>query len=526
MSKLSFNLLFKVSFMKKINLHDNIKFILVFSISVLLFTFSEFNKSNYAHPKFELAFLILILIIGIILIQFYSKNKEDIVKITFITILIFGFLCAFTTPIMDTPDELYHFYRSELTSEGILFSSNTNDHIDTIGTVDEFNKTVKHEKHGQPVGFTVFESNTDTSPINISKTDFYMPFMHNSFIGYLPQAIGILIAKLFDLNAIWLVWLGRLCNVLFYDILVSYAIKKTPIFKIPISLVAAMPMSIYMASSLSIDATVNGLGILAIAFALYMYKSEKSLEIKDILLFDIIVFLCGTCKITYILLIFLVLLIPISKFKNKKEYLLTIFSSITGVLLIFYLYTCYVSHAMNLPTLEMFFSQSANTGNSSINTGNSNSLTSKFSIKNLDFLIRSEIFGFYEQCVRLFTFGWLTYTSQILSTFSLIYYGLIGFFYPENSEINLKYKIISFLVILIIYSATFFAMIDYSLYHCPDATLIQGVQGRYFIPLLSLMPLVFNINKNKRFKNMDLWIFTVLLIILSSFVMLTIVFYY
>ena len=259
--------------MKKINLHDNIKFILVFSISVLLFTFCEFNKSNYAHPKFELAFLILILIIGIILIQFYSKNKEDIVKITFITILIFGFLCAFTTPIMDAPDELYHFYRSELTSEGILFSSNTNDFIDTIGTVDEFNKTVKHEKHGQPVGFTVFESNTDTSPINISKTDFYMPFMHNSFIGYLPQAIGILIAKLFDLNAIWLVWLGRLCNVLFYDILVSYAIKKTPIFKIPISLVAAMPMSIYMASSLSIDATVNGLGILAIAFALYMYIS-------------------------------------------------------------------------------------------------------------------------------------------------------------------------------------------------------------------------------------------------------------
>ena len=68
--------------------------------------------------------------------------------------------------------------------------------------MDEFNKTVKHEKHGQAVGFTVFESNADTAPINISKTDFYMPFLHNSFIGYLPQAIGILIAKLSDLNAI------------------------------------------------------------------------------------------------------------------------------------------------------------------------------------------------------------------------------------------------------------------------------------------------------------------------------------
>ena len=328
------------------------------------------------------------------------------------------------------------------------------------------------------------------------------------------------------MNAVWLVWLGRLCNVLFYDILVSYAIKKTPIFKIPIALVATMPMSIYLASSLSIDATVNGLGILAIAFALYMYKSEKSLEIKDILLFDIIVFLCGTCKITYIALIFLVLLIPMSKFKNKKDYLLTIFSSIMGILLIFYLYTCYVSHAMNLPTLEMFFNQPTSNGNSSITTDNSNSLTSESSIKNLKFLIKSEIFGFYEQCVRLFTFGWLTYNSPILYNFSLIYYGLIGFFYPENSKINLKHRIIPFLVILIIYSATFFALIDYSLYHCPDATLIQGVQGRYFIPLLPLIPLVFNINKNKRFKDMDLWIFTALLIILSSFVMLTIVFYY
>ena len=133
----------------------------------------------------------------------------------------------------------------------------------------------------------------------------------------------------------------------FYDILVSYAIKKTPIFKIPIALVATMPMSIYLASSLSIDATINGLGILAIAFALYMYKSEKSLEIKDILLFDIIViFLCGTCKLTYIPLIFLVLLIPMSKFKNKKRYLLTIFFQHHGcfinILLIYLLcVSCY-----------------------------------------------------------------------------------------------------------------------------------------------------------------------------------------
>ena len=82
------------------------------------------------------------------------------------------------------------------------------------------------------------------------------------------------------------------------------------------------------------------------------------------------------------------------------------------------------------------------------------------------------------------------------------------------------------LVILIIYSATFYALIGFSVSHFPDAAIIRGVQGRYFIPMLALIPLAFNINKNKRFKDMDSWIFTALLIILSSFMMLTIIWYY
>ena len=47
-----------------------------------------------------------------------------------------------------------------------------NPNFKLVDLLDEFNKTVKHEKHGQPVGFTVFESNADTAPINNSKTEF------------------------------------------------------------------------------------------------------------------------------------------------------------------------------------------------------------------------------------------------------------------------------------------------------------------------------------------------------------------
>ncbi|MEE1134607.1 MAG: hypothetical protein UHW60_07540, partial [Methanobrevibacter sp.] len=60
----------------------------------------------------------------------------------------------------------------------------------------------------------------------------------------------------------------------------------------------------------------------------------------------------------------------------------------------------------------------------------------------------------------------------------------------------------------------------------PNATVVSGVQGRYFIPLLALIPFMISLNKDKSFKDMDLWIFTFSLIFLAILVMLTIFNYY
>ena len=102
--------------------------------------------------------------------------------------------------------------------------------------------------------------------------------------GYLPQAIGILIAKLLDLNVIWILWLGRICNLICYAGLVSYAIKKANCLKIPLLAVACIPISIYQAAFISIDSLIIGLGILVVAYFIeFCTSKENSIDRKYLL---------------------------------------------------------------------------------------------------------------------------------------------------------------------------------------------------------------------------------------------------
>lgn len=479
----------------------------------------------------EILFFMIILAIGFLLINFYSKNKENIVKITIATILIFGFLFVFTTPLLDAPDENYHLYRSELTSEGIITSAKIMDYPKTLEFINSKYELPMDKNKGNHVGMSIFKTKEDTEKINSKRVETNFTFGYNSFTGYIPQAIGIKIAKLLDLNVVWLIWLGRICNLLFYTTIVGFAIKKTPMFKVPFALVTMLPMSVYMASSLSIDSSINALGLLAIAMFFKMYSCpDNAITMKEILLFDIVVFFCAICKITYIFLIFLLLLIPISKFTNKKQYALMTSSNIAVLLTFFYLYTAYISHTIKLPRIEnlLGLENSKSINNSTIANNSLNSTAKNpLSLKTIKIVLKSAFLQLYEQYRRLFIFGWMTYRSKLLTVISLAYYSIIGVFYPEKTNRSKKTRFFILLIFSIIYLSTYVAIfVGYTLYLNPDATIVRGVQGRYFIPILPLIPFMICINKDKTFKDMDLWIFTFSLIFLAATVMLTIFTYY
>lgn len=475
----------------KNNLFESKKYWIICVIIILISFFAVMEMENYAHPKMEIAVLLISCILSIFLISFYHghRDEKNFYKTVFIIIFIFGIVFSFLTPIMCTHDEVEHFVRAEMTSRGIIHpeftetpftiaGKNFTGYYYTIQSTLDLSEQGKSEEGYYLMELeesSIFKTDADTQPINNTLTKFHSAFAQNPFLGYLVPAIGMLIAKLLDLNAIWLLWLGRIFNSLLYATLVSYAIKKTPILKMPLFVVACIPAALSQAASVGIDPLINGLGILSIALFLKYYKSPKcSLGRDTIIKFSIIVFILGLCKITYFSFIFLLFFIPKGNFKekNSRYYILLTIALFTVILA---LWSKFVVNPSILHSWRYPHNNTAEQINFII-THKKDTLITLFHVFGND--LNNDL-----QCYSYF------YTT--FNSIFLIFTGSIYLLYPHE-KINLKTRIGALLVFCLLYFGTY---ITFMVTWNPLGKLTPlGIQPRYFFPALSLIPLIFGFN--------------------------------
>lgn len=486
---------------KKI-LFESKKYLLFYLVFITIAGFSTITHANINHPKFELIIFIIVAILGGLCILFYLLNdsEEDLYKVAFVVIICFGLICSLLIPICGVSDEPEHFIRSEITSQGILFPHWTGDDLGLTRTYDTNGNFVTNETEiGYKTidsskfflnqrGKTVFETSHDTDKINYSNIITPSAFEQNIFYGYLPQAIGIAVAKLLDLNVIWMLWLGRISNLLCYATLVSYAVKKTPYLKIPLLAVACIPITIFQASSVSIDSMLFGLGFLAIAYFIYMCMSEEnSLDNKDIIVFSVICLLFGLCKLPYLAFIFLLLFVPKKNFKNSNA-LIYILLCILVVAAIGILWSRYSTPAI----LHSWRSQhKMNMTLQSVYLINHPSLFFKF----LGQIFNDDLPSLINGVFNFFTPGpYPQYRDQynLITILLQIFLVIVLIIKPNKDIFKLKTKIGTFAVFILIYFGTCFVQL-LSWAYVGKTNL--GISLRYFIPLISLIPIIFTINK-------------------------------
>lgn len=494
-------------------------FFLIYFIFSISFVYYQ-NTVNDIHMKITLVLLLFLFIIGCLLLIFITYKNLPIYKTAFMIILIFGVICVFLTPICTISDECEHFVRSELTSHGDLipiYDYHNGDDEKTYQTIKSIE--VVHPKEYS--GKTVFETDWDTQKINNEPGIYGSAFAQNPFYGYIPQAIGIFIAKILDLNNIWMLWLGRLCNLIMYAGVCTYAIKKAPIYKNALFVVACLPLAIFQAASLSIDATVNSFGLLIIAYFLYMYcREENTLRKKDIAIFLAICLFTSLTKVTFLAFSLLIFLIPKNRFENNK----TRYTSAIGFLITSSLVGLWSKLYANKVLLNSWRASSFMTRNVNPNEqviyilqNPTSFLFNLFSIANIKKVIASYFFfGHGGHCM---------YESSFLAVMFAIFFIIFCFAYPSNERINKKTKAGLFLLAAILFYGT--AIVQY-LTWCPvGSPTIEGIYGRYLIPLLALGPMILGINK----KDVDLEKFKILLItisisFISSMILLTFMTFY
>lgn len=140
---------------------------------------------------------------------------------------------------------------------------------------------------------------------------------------YLPQALGMGLGRALELPAFYLLYLGRLFNLLAWAALVYAAIRRAPILPWLLFLLALTPISLQQAASLSPDAVTNGLAFLLFAGLLRLWLGPEEVPAPAAVAGTMALGLLLTLsKFAYGLHALLFLLIPWQRFGSRRRRIL------------------------------------------------------------------------------------------------------------------------------------------------------------------------------------------------------------
>lgn len=308
-------------------------------------------------------------------------------------------------------------------------------------------------------------NSNDTVAFAYNTTAVYSP------VAYAPQVIGIWIAKLFNVSVYATALIASLCVFLSWLALVYFAIKLSPIGKWVMLTLGLLPMTLFVAPSLSTDPLLIGVAFFYFAFLMRLLVAPAMPTRKQMIILGVIVAVIALLKQAYIPLAFLPILLY-TKYPMKKIAVKTIGLTILPGILLFLGWTAVISSrgfgisTQALPQEQFVFALS--------HIPHVVLAVLKTSLMGLDGVVWS-FFGI---------FGWLTlpiplYAVSLLSAF-------LGLAYLVRPKEKFTLNRVQIAVLLSAVAGTVVMMLgSLYIYWTPvGASTVEGLQGRYFIPLL------------------------------------------
>lgn len=413
-------------------------------------------------------------------ISIYIRYKKDIKieKIFLITIPVICLFYTLTMPTFKNHDELYHWYRAYEVSIGKLAEGIDGD---TLGTkmpaniakpmTSDWTKITYHDvKEYLKLGLE-----EENQRIQYSETSAVY-----SFIQYIPQGVGIFLARIFTDKVLLLAYAGRIANMIVALTCIYFAIKKTPFGKKILLLISYIPIAIEGFSSLSPDAMTTSVSLLYIAYILSLAFSKESFIIKkkQKIILTVLSIVMALCKIVYIPLVLLMFIIPKEKFeKNKKVKNIVLIAGIACVINLIWLgissvYLAHFREGDSAVQVKTLLSNPIRYLQNCLYTANLNG-------KNYIYTMFGGELGWGE-LIKVNSI--VPYTLFILSIWITIADETI------KDKFKTYQKVIIFLTILFIVGLIFTSL--YVQWTTCGSDSILGIQGRYFIPILPLIMLL------------------------------------
>ncbi len=150
----------------------------------------------------------------------------------------------------------------------------------------------------------------------------YQPAVHTTPLAYAPQAVGITLARALGLGSIGLLFLGRLFNLLFYTGMGYLTMRRMPFGKEVVFGVGLLPMTLNLVSSMSYDVMILAMTAYFTAVCLDLAYRAERVRLLDVAVLALVMAVMGPCKMVYGVIAGLCLLIPVKKFGGWGRWLL------------------------------------------------------------------------------------------------------------------------------------------------------------------------------------------------------------
>lgn len=330
-------------------------------------------------------------------------------------------------------------------------------------------------------------------------------------VMYIGGAVGMFVGNLFKLPVLTTMYLGSFVNYILFLIVGYFVIKKLPFGKYLALAYMLSPMYLQQATSLSCDAFINSVAMLYIAILLNVKFSKEEMSRKDMVLLFIFAGSLCMCKTAYAPMVALLLLIKdkiIKCFKKyKKETLICLLSVVIFIVGSYILISKVSLIGKEVDVLASTKPQ-----------GSINKLQYVMAdpLVNIPYLILNTLHCHTNMYVYQFSgmsLNWLRingpYYFEVIFIVILILSALFEEHKYKFSNSDKKIIIFTWLINTCLVFLGIYLGWGYQ-----NDLLVNGVQGRYFIPLVILLLLLLaSSSKKVDFKNKNLSIVISLLFI-------------
>ena len=443
---------------------------------------------GYMSYQGALVFMSILLAILLPILVFFQYWKQmQIHNLYWIVGLILGLVFMVMLPVYVVPDENTHLYSAYDLSNKFLGIGNApdggilmrEDDAEFPTITKGYDRNSYEDYYGS---FWTMAENTELVETNRMPAKTWR-------LQYLLSAIGITIGRLLGLGTLPVLMLGRLMNLLFFITMIRYAIKTIPICKNVIVMLACLPMTLQQSMSFSYDVYIISVMFVITALALKLaYDKDAPIQPKELVILTLCFMVCVAVKgHAYFPMMALLLMVAYARKEDNRrlsKLMLVIFgiACVTLVLSVLLQDIVFPSVPTYHPGYENYIEWAQSEGYT---------LSCILKKPSLIFGIIHETIGeygyFYVQTFVGNRLGWLEICFSQRCEFVFDLCVIFSVIPRKQTTVELpRYARVTLISVALVEIAFVFA--GMLLAWTPITTLaIQGVQGRYFIPIMILV---------------------------------------